>query len=143
MIFTPRMHAAICASGAAIVFSGVVLMTFVGTTWSWPLFMWGLLLGPAIVLWLSAQNDLVARSLSKAAGEPVDIRSLRTERVRRYWSTYVSMCCSGFTIGAASASLGTAWPDAAMTAYTVAFSVLIPLAVYPALKRKVSSRPSE
>lgn len=41
MIFTPRMHAAICASGAAIVFSGVVVATYIGTSWSWSLFVWG------------------------------------------------------------------------------------------------------
>lgn len=58
-------------------------------------------------------------------------------------ATYVSTCCIGFTVGAVSASLGTAWPDVAMTAYFVAFSVVIPLAVYPALKRRVSSQPSE
>lgn len=141
MVFTPRMHAAICASGAAIAFSGVVVATYIGT--SWPLFVWGLLLGPVIVLWLTMQNDLLVRRLGKAAGTPVDVRTVRAERIRRYWSTYVSTCCIGFTVGAASASLGTAWPDGAMTAYFLVFSVLIPAAVYPALNRKLSSRPSD
>ena len=143
MVFTPRMHAAICASGAAIAFSGVVVATYIGTSWSWHLFVWGLLLGPVIVPWLTMQNALLVRRLGKAAGRPVDVRTVRAERLRRCWSTYVSTCCIGFTVGAASASLGTAWPDGAMTAYFLVFSVLIPAAVYPALKRKLSSRPSD
>ena len=137
-IFTPRMHAALVACAVAIALAGVALIPSAGNSWSWPLFLWGLLLGPLTVAWLNIQSEFPAIRLRAATGAELDPRTMRARRIQRYWSTYVGVLAVGFTVGAASASLTSAWIDLGFTAYVVFFGVL-PLVFYPAIVARASA----
>ena len=132
------MHAALVASAIAIALAGVALISFVGNSWSWPLFLWGLLLGPVSVAWLNIQSEFLAIRLRVATGAELDPRAMRARRIQRYWSTYVGMLAVGFTVGAASASLTSAWIDLGFTAYLVFLGVL-PIVFYPAIVARASA----
>lgn len=126
------MHAALVACAIAIAVAGVALIWFVGNSWSWPLFLWGLLLGPVAVVGLNIQSEFLGIRLRAVTGATVDSRTLRARRIQRYWSTYVGMLAVGFTAGAASAALTSVWIDVGFTVY-VAFFGVVPLVFYPAI----------
>lgn len=138
-VFSPRIHAAQCVAGLALVAAGMAAIAFVGRDWSWPLFIWGLLMGPVMIGWLFLLSDTAARGLARAAAQPVDLRALRSTRVHRYWSTYVALCCWGFTMGVVAARLDSVWPDALLIGYAVLGSLPMVVA-YPALKRRAAAK---
>ena len=110
-------------------------------TWSWPLFLWGMLIGP---LWMACAwvlADLLAAAAIRPARIPDEQRAtFRRDRWRRWWVGYASLCLVAIGVGITSAGLGVAWPDIFLTLAFVVFGLVLPLAAYPAVKRRLANR---
>jgi len=110
-------------------------------TWSWPLFVWGMLIGP---LWMACAwvlADLLAAAAIRPARIPAEQReTFRHNRWRRWWVGYTSLCLVAIGVGVTSAGLDVAWPDLLLTLAFVVIGLVLPLAAYPAAKRRLANR---
>ena len=112
---------------ALCVVASVVSATLLGTGWSWPLFVWGVAIGP---LWVGATTAAYRFAGSKVLGE--------APPASRLSAIYPAWACMGIPFGVFSAAFGTAAPDAGLTIYA-AIATLLPLVRVPALRRQFAA----
>ncbi|HVY09799.1 MAG TPA: hypothetical protein VHB18_06625 [Mycobacteriales bacterium] len=109
--------------GACIVASvlGAVLL---GTGWSWPLFVWGVAIGPAWVAGTSAVYRYAGRYVLGTSPPP-----------SRFHVLYPAWAAMGVPFGVFSACFETAAPDVGLSGYAV-IATLVPLVRLPRLRRR-------
>ena len=117
-----------------ILLAAVGFVLTVGDGWSWPLFLWGALSGPAGVLVAQSTVVIAKRYLRPTPGEIERSEAVRREVVRPARMTTYLM---GLPFGAIAASTGSAAPDVLATVGLVVMGVL-PLAMLPSLKRRAA-----
>jgi hypothetical protein len=109
--------------------------------WSWPLFVWGILIGPLWLVCAWTLTDLLAAAAVKPSGVPAPQRaSIRRDRWRRWRVGYAAFCLCAIGIATISAGLHTIWPDLLFTTAFLTLGLLLPLATYPRVKRRLASR---
>jgi hypothetical protein len=100
-----------------------------------------MLIGP---LWMACAwvfADLLAAAAMRPARIPDEQRAtFRRNRWRRWWVGYTSLCLVSIGVGITSAGLGAAWPDLLLTLAFIVFGLVLPLAAYPAAKRRLANR---
>lgn len=93
-------------------------------SWSWPLFLWGALAGPAWVVATVVAFRLSARYVGGDAARTTS----------RFATRYPVWAALGIPVGLLSAGFTTRWPDLVFTGYAV-IAVLAPLVMLPKLRR--------
>lgn len=119
-----------------ILLAAVGYAEFIGTGWSWPLFLWGAALGPVQVFAIRRVLDVGMRVV---AFSPEQIRDGRRRSWKRYLPTYISLTGIGIAVGIISASAEDAFADVGFTIMGV-LGVLLPLLMLPALARKAKAQ---
>ena len=128
------------ASGLVIVASAVVLAVTLHRSWSWPLFVWGAVLGPVASAWAFYTTKAFARGLMKqATTEKEELRAREQALWPKYRATYAATVLIGIGIGILAAGMHNPLPDWAFTAMWVLVGVLPPLIAYPVIKRRVAA----
>jgi uncharacterized membrane protein YfcA len=116
-------------------------MTATGNDWSWPLFVWGALIGPFQVVLANVLTERLAiASIRPQEFETGTIVAERRARWRRQRVNYVAAMVVGLAIGVLSARLPSAWPDSLYTAWATIFGLVLPWAAYPQIKRRIGSQ---
>lgn len=95
----------------------------VGTGWSWPLFGWGVLIGP---LWVAG-----TAAIYRYAGRYV----LGAPPLTRFGALYPAWAAMGVPFGVGSAAFETAAPDVGLSIYAF-LAMLLPLARMRGVRRR-------
>lgn len=118
-----------------ILLSAVAYAAYIGTGWSWPLFLWGCALGPVEVFALRRVAGL-AMSVAKLTPEQKD--ETRRASWERYRPLYVSMTGMSVAAGIISASSQDAFAVAGFTVLGL-LGVVLPLLVLPRVARETAA----
>ncbi len=130
-----RIKILVWVSTFLLLFASTGFVLTVGDGWSWPLFLWGALLGPVGVL-IAHSTTIVAKSYLRPKQE--EIPSTGAPRRDAIPPARLATALMGLPIGAIAASSGSAAPDILMTVGLVAMTAL-PMAMLPAMKRKAAA----
>jgi hypothetical protein len=116
-------------------------MIGVASDWSWPLFVWGALIGPVQVVVASVLTERLAiASIRPQRFEAGVIVAERRARWRRQRVNYAGALLVGLAVGVLSARLTSPWPDSIYTAWAVMVGLALPLAAYPHVKRRLDTQ---
>jgi hypothetical protein len=129
-----RFTALVWGSTALTLLAAGSFVLLVGDGWSWPLFVWGALLGPLSVLGAVATSVVATWYLRPTPAELERRDAARRDLIR---PARVSGTLMGLPFGAIAASTGSAAPDVLLSVGLVV-TTLLPLAILPALKRRSS-----
>jgi hypothetical protein len=136
-----RMRLMALSCGAFILSASCIAVVLNGHGWSWPPFVWGILIGPLWIGWAQVSGEFMAKAAMKPTKIPAeDVAQFRSARWRRWWAGYVSTCLVGVAAGTGSAGLRSPWPDFLFTILFLLMGVLIPLTLFPTVKRSVIAR---
>jgi hypothetical protein len=143
-LFTGRLRVMQYVSDACIVFACAVFAVVVGKHWDWSPF----LLAAGLVAVGAGANALLVHAASKRFRLNEEQRRRAAAR-RRTRNTVVvpSYITFGVGFGLIAGSIPSYWADLAMGVFMLGVTVLLPLAMLPAIRRRVaahqSSGPSE
>jgi hypothetical protein len=121
-------------STPAILLAGVGYAVFVGTGWSWPLFGWGLAIGP---LWVIGIRAALRPAVRVTSASEAEAREATRRSWRLYRPVYISMIGMGAFAGIFSASSEVPFGDIVFSVLGV-LGLLIPLLMLPSLKKKTA-----
>jgi hypothetical protein len=106
-----------------------------------PIVLIRMLIGPLWMACARALADLLAAAAIRPARIPDEqCATFRRNRWRRWWVGYTSVCLVAIGVGITSAGLNVAWPDILLTLAFIVFGLVVPLAAYPAAKRRLANR---
>jgi small neutral amino acid transporter SnatA (MarC family) len=141
--YPPQMRRLVYLSDAILVATAGVIAAFVGTGWSWWLFVWGAALGALGI----AGNEFVVRVTVRVVRPAAsDLERMRSRRHDQRLIVFPTSLGTGCAVGIISAGLQSAAPDVLLTVAIVVLEVGVPLAMLPWLRRRVAvirARPTE
>ena len=121
-------------SDACIILACVVFALVAGKRWAWGPFITALL----IVAAAAGMNAFMVRAVITAS-RPDDAqrRRLADRQRRRNSVIYPAYATFGIGLGLIAGSIPSYWPDVALGVLIMLTNVLLPLALLPALKRRI------
>ena len=91
-----RMRLMALSCGAFILSASCIAVVLNGHGWSWPPFVWGILIGPLWIGWAQVSGEFMAKAAMKPTKIPAeDVAQFGSARWRRWWAGYVSTCLVG------------------------------------------------
>lgn len=103
-------------STGLVVVAVIAFAALVGSGWSWPYFIWGVVAGAFAVVYMRAMMQVAYRVIP-ASQEEIARAKMRS---RTRWRGFDSMTVVfGGSVGALAASMQSAWPDVVFTAFVV------------------------
>jgi MFS family permease len=136
-LFTGRYRAMQYVSFAYILFTCVLFALLLGKYWSWGPFI----LAPVIVAIGAGANAQMARkAISWLRPTEEHLRRAASRRRVRNRVTLPAYITFGIGFGLIAGSIPSYWADAALAALILLMSVLVPLAMLPALKRRAEAQ---
>jgi MFS family permease len=132
---------AMYASGLIVLASLCFVSAVVGTGWSWPVFVFGVLAAVLLVVANHLMLVFASNRMTKRFKPTEDRQALMQREVRRRRRIYPVLFTMTLGIAILSAALETYWPVAlALLAWLLA-AVILPLALLPLIIRRTTSRP--
>lgn len=130
-------------SAGVIIASATLVAVSVDRTWSWPLFIWGTVIGPVAVAWAYYSTKMFGRTLMKRARDDAEREALAA-RMRslgqRHAATYTGLLLVALGVGILAGGLHNPGPAIAFTAVWLVVGVLPPLVTRPLLLRQYAAR---
>ena len=125
-------RAALFLATAVVIGACIVLAVVAGSGWSWPLFIWGAILGPLAMI----ANRFILRVSARYLDAPPDkVEEVNRRNRERSRTTYPIVFGMSIAFGIAAAGLESVWVDVLFTVITLV-SVGLPLLMLPLLKRR-------
>jgi hypothetical protein len=130
-------------SGAVIIASATLVAVAVNRTWSWPLFIWGAVMGPVAVACSYYATKMFGRTLMQRLRDDAEREALasRMHAVgRRYAATYTGLLLVALGAGILSGGLRNPSPDIAFTTIWILAGVFPSVIARSILLRRLAAQ---
>jgi hypothetical protein len=125
-------------SGVVAVGAAALLATTLYRDWSWPLFAWGVLLGPVASAYAYLSTQSFARRMARRAPGPAEaIRQRQSNLWVRFRGVYAGLVLFGVAVGVVSGGLDSPAPDVVFTLIWLLVGVLMPLIAFRLIVRRL------